>query len=140
MLISSLHYTLFHYPSFRTRHSLSSSPPTLTLTNHSSLPLAQFRLSAPQLSITDSASQLCQLICTGGALPDEVLSPSFFGAPFWLFVSFKSALEEYVEEVSDIDFVSLAFVDVLALEEVLEVEEKRGMVRLFGDDNGNFCS
>ena len=55
-------------------------------------------------------------------------------------MSFKSALEEYVEEVSDIDFVSLAFVDVLALEEVLEVEEKRGMVRLFGDDNGNFCS
>jgi hypothetical protein len=36
--------------------------------------------------------------------------------------------------------VSLAFVDALALAEVLEVEEKRGMVKLVGDNMGNFCS
>jgi hypothetical protein len=36
--------------------------------------------------------------------------------------------------------VSLAFVDALALEEVLEVEEKRGMVKLVGDNKGNICS
>jgi hypothetical protein len=36
--------------------------------------------------------------------------------------------------------VSLAFVDDLALEEVFEVEEKRGMVKLVGDNKGNLCS
>jgi len=36
--------------------------------------------------------------------------------------------------------VSLAFVYALALEEVIEVEEKRAMVKLVGDDKVNFCS
>ena len=45
-----------------------------------------------------------------------------------------------MEEVSDIDFASLAFSEVFVLEEVFEIEEKRGMVKLAGDDSGNLCS
>ena len=45
-----------------------------------------------------------------------------------------------MEEVSDIDFASLAFSEIFVLEEVFDVEEKRGMVKLVGDDNGNLCS
>jgi hypothetical protein len=37
-----------------------------------------------------------------------------------------------------VEFVLLVFVECLDSDEVLEVEESGGMLRLVGDDNGNF--
>ena len=70
----------------------------------------------------------------------ESLSPSFFDVVAFGFSSFKSGFEEQVDEASDMDCDSFAFVDALIWDDVPDLDEKRGMLKCAVDSKGNFCS
>ena len=76
----------------------------------------------------DSASQLCQLMWTSGLDPVELLSLPAFWLLLFVFVSFSNDVEEYVEELSLMDWVSFAFAEDVVWELVPEVEVEEGMV------------